>query len=89
MSFQILLHPKSNETLKSYEERLQKRMKQKIHSLRDLANSGKPLEGTKFFFLRIGDYQVIYEIKAEQIHIIILFIGHRSVVYDIFLKWLS
>ena len=89
MSYQILLHPKTDKTLRSYEEQLQNRVKQKIRTLRDLPNSGKPLEGTKFFSLRVGDYRVIYEIKRDRFHVIILFIGHRSVVYDNFLRWLS
>ena len=89
MSYQIFLHPKADKTLRSYEEQLQNRLKQKIRTLRDLPSSGKPLEGTRFFSLRVGDYRVVYEIKNESFHIIILFIGHRSVVYDKFLRWLS
>jgi mRNA interferase RelE/StbE len=89
MSYQIFLHPKADKTLNSYEKQLQKRIKQTIRTLKDGINSGKPIEGTKFFSLRVGDYRVIYEIKTEQFRIIILFIGHRSVVYDKFLRWLS
>ncbi len=89
MSYQIFLHPKADKTLNSYEEQLQKRIKQKILNLKDGSNSGKTLEGTKFFSLRVGDYRVIYEIKAEHFRIIVLFIGHRSTVYDKFLRWLS
>ena len=89
MSYQILLHSKADKTLKGYEEQLQNRIKQKIRILRDLPSSGKPLEGTKFFSLRVGDYRVIYEIKTDPFRIIILFIGHRSVVYDKFLRWIS
>ncbi|MHA1207219.1 MAG: type II toxin-antitoxin system RelE family toxin [Candidatus Hodarchaeales archaeon] len=89
MSYQILLHPKADKTLRSYEEQLQNRIKQKIRTLRDLPKSGKTIEGTKFFSLRVGDYRVIYEIKRDRFHVIILFIGHRSVVYDKFLRWLS
>jgi mRNA interferase RelE/StbE len=89
MSYQILLHPKADKTLKSFEEQLQKRIKQKIRALRDQPRSGKLLKGSKFFSLRVGDYRVIYEIKTNPLRIIVLFIGHRSAVYDNFLKWLS
>jgi mRNA-degrading endonuclease RelE of RelBE toxin-antitoxin system len=89
MPYQILLHPKADKTLKSFEEQLQKRIKQKIRILRDQPRSGELLKGSKFFSLREGDYRIIYEIKIDPPRIIILFIGHRSVVYDNFLKWLS
>ena len=89
MSYQILLHPKADKTLRSYEEQLQNRLKQKIRTLGDLPTSGKPLEGTKFFSFRVGDYRVVYEINTDKHHIIILFIGHRSAVYDKFLRCLS
>ena len=89
LSYQILLHPKADKILKSYEGQLQNRIKQKVRTLKDLPTSGKQLEGTKFFSLRVGDYRIIYEIKTEQILIIILFIGHRNVVYDKFQRWIS
>ena len=89
MSYQIFLHPKADKTLRNYEEQLQNRLKQKIRTLRDLPTSGKPLEGTKFFSLRVGNYRVVYEINIDKFQIIILFIGHRSSVYDKFLRWLS
>jgi mRNA interferase RelE/StbE len=89
MSYQILLHPKANKTLESYEKQLQNRIKRKIRTLKDSPQSGKSLEGTLFFSVRIGDYRVIYEIKTNDQQIIILFIGHRSAVYDKFLRWLS
>ena len=89
MPFQILLHPKADKTLKSYEKQLQNRIKRKIRTLRDSPRSGKSLEGTQFFSVRTGDYRVIYEIKNNDQQIIILFIGHRSAVYDKFQRWLS
>ena len=71
MSFQIFLHPKADKTLRSYDVQLQNRLKQKIRTLRDLPASGKPLEGTRFFSLRVGDYHVVYEIKTDNSKIFI------------------
>ncbi|MHA1995139.1 MAG: type II toxin-antitoxin system RelE family toxin [Candidatus Hodarchaeales archaeon] len=75
MSYQILLHPKADKILKSYEHQLQQRIKQKISVLKAQPRSGKQLKGSKFFSLRVGDYRIIYEIKTDPPRIIILFIG--------------
>jgi len=38
--------------------------------------------------MRIGDYRAIYQIDENKQQVFILFIGHRSTVYDDFLKML-
>ena len=39
---------------------------------------------TIYYRLRIGDYRAIYTIDNREQRVIVLFIGHRSEVYDDF-----
>lgn len=50
----------------------------------DPENLGKPLTmGYKgFFSYRVGNYRVVYEVSHQKIQILIIKVGHRSVVYD-------
>jgi len=61
-----------------------------IEKLKELKDSperiGKPLKYSDFWSLRISDYRAIYEINKDKKQVIILFIGHRSKVYDDFSK---
>ena len=65
-------------------------VEQIIEKLKELKDSperiGKPLKYSDFWSLRIGDYRAIYEINKDKKQAIILFIGHRSKVYDDFSK---
>ena len=49
---------------------------------------GQRLKDSTFWRLRIGDFRTIYEIDTGQGKVIILFIGHRSDVYDDFSRML-
>ena len=50
----------------------------------DPKNLGKPLssEFSGLFRYRFSNYRIIYEILEQNIQIIIVKVGHRSVVYD-------
>ena len=50
----------------------------------DPEGAGKKLRYTDFWSLRIGDYRAIYEIKRDREQVIVLYVGHRSNVYDDF-----
>ena len=55
-------------------------------SILSLANEPRPvgcikLKGREAWRIRIGDYRVIYEIKDNQLIIVVITIGHRKDVY--------
>lgn len=85
--YKILLHPSAAKFLKKAEPKTCREIKKKILELREFPEErGKHLRYTSFWSLRIGDYRVIYEIKKEEKKVVVLFIGHRSDVYDDFSK---
>jgi mRNA interferase RelE/StbE len=89
VTFTVLLHPKAAKELKKTEKRVQTRIIERARELREKpASAGKPLTQSDYWSMRIGDYRVIYQIDQDKKQVIILFIGHRSKVYDDFSKML-
>jgi len=87
VAFTVLLHPKAAKTLQKIEEQLRSRIIEKLRELRERPQRiGKRLKYSDFWSLRIGDYRAIYEINLDKKQVTILFIGHRSKVYDDFSK---
>ena len=41
----------------------------------------KRMKGIKAFRLRVGDWRVIYEVKTNEVVIIVINVGHRKEVY--------
>lgn len=42
----------------------------------------KRLQGTPYYRLRVGEYRIIFDIKQNQLIIVIIEIGHRKNIYD-------
>jgi mRNA interferase RelE/StbE len=89
VTFKVLLHPKAAKEIQKIEKQICTRI---IESAKQLCENpdklGKPLKQSDYFRLRVGDYRVIYEINQNKKQVVILFIGHRSKVYDDFSKML-
>jgi mRNA interferase RelE/StbE len=89
VTFTVLLHPKAAKELKKTEKSVQARIMERARELRESPEKvGKPLFQSDFWSLRVGSYRVIYQIDQEKNEVIILFVGHRSKVYDDFAKML-
>lgn len=87
MAFTVLLHPKVAKELEKTEKSIRLRIIEKLRELRDHPERiGKRLKYSDFWSLRVGDYRAIYEINRDKKQVVILFIGHRSKVYDDFSK---
>ena len=57
-----------------------------ITAIRSLSENPRPtgcinLSGRPAWRIRVGDYRVIYEIRNEQLLIMVISIGHRREVY--------
>ena len=89
MTFSVLLHPKAAKELQRIESQTQARIVERAKELRENPEKvGKQLKQSDFWSLRLGDYRAIYQIDADRKQVVILFVGHRSKVYDDFLKML-
>ncbi|MEM4234606.1 MAG: type II toxin-antitoxin system RelE/ParE family toxin [Candidatus Methanomethylicaceae archaeon] len=86
MSFTVLLNPKAAKELEKVDCEIRARIVERLKKLKDNQEIGKILKYSNFLSLRVGDYRIIYEIDRTKKQVIILFIGHRSNVYDDFSK---
>ena len=84
MSYRILLHPRAADFLKQANAELRERIKSNLRDLENTPKEGKHLRQSPFWRQRIGDYWAVYLIDEEEKRAIVLFIGHRSEVYDDF-----
>jgi len=89
MAFKVFLHPKASVFLNKSERDLRERIFQKMKALSSRPqDKGERLRPSDYYRLRVGDYRVIYEIWPGEEKVVVLFIGHRSKVYDDFTKLL-
>ena len=85
MTYQILLHPKAAKSLSKLEKALRTRIKDTLMGLRESPElKGQALSRSQFRRIRVGDYRAIYEIDRRNRAVIVLYVGHRSTVYDEF-----
>ena len=89
MTFKVLLHPKASKELQKIEKQIRTRIIESAKQLYENPDKlGKPLKQVDYWSLIVGDYRVIYEIDQNKKQVVVLFIGHRSKVYDDFSKML-
>jgi len=86
MKYKVFLSPKANDFLNKLDTVNKKRVKK---NLRDLSNNptlGKPLAGrlAGFWSLMIGDFRAIYQIKHNELFVLVLKLGNRKNVYDFY-----
>ena len=85
MSLRILLAPKSQKFLDKLKNKEDKnRINKKLKELEKNPELGKHLTGklTGLWSLRFGKFRAIYQIRREQLLILVLKLGHRKNVYE-------
>lgn len=84
MSYTVEFLPSAAKELASFPRDVQKRIANKIDSLRENPRpSGVKLLEAKqrLFRLRVGDYRVIYTIEGKRLLVVVVKVGHRKGVY--------
>lgn len=83
MSYRIFLSPKANNFLKKLGKKDKERLKKKLKELMNNPELGKPLAGklAGLWSLRTGDYRALYQVKNNELLILVLKIGHRKNIY--------
>ena len=82
--YNIEFDKKVADLFRKLDKSLQERIGKKIELLKNNPHLGIPLVGnfSGLWKLRIGEYMAVYQIKNEQLIILILKIGHRKNIYD-------
>ena len=83
MPFKVVLSAESAEFIRKCDKAVRNRILKSLKKLEDEPEKGKPLTSilTGLWSLRIGDYRAIYQIKNNELIILVIKIGHRKNVY--------
>lgn len=82
--FTVILQSSAEKDFKKIDRQIQERILKKLSDLEQDPNIGIPLTGNLagLWKLRIGDYRVVYQIKNQELIVLVLKIGHRKNVYE-------
>lgn len=83
MPFDIVLSAESEDFIKKCDKDIRNRIIKSLRKLENEPESGKPLTSilTGLWSLRVGNYRAIYQIKINEVIILVVKIGHRKNVY--------
>jgi mRNA interferase RelE/StbE len=83
LSFGIVLTAESEEFIKKCDKAIRNRILKSLRKLETDPESGKPMTSilTGLWSLRMGDYRAIYQIKNNELVVVVIKIGHRKNVY--------
>lgn len=83
MSYTVLISPKANNFLKKLDKNERDRLKNKLKDLSENPELGKPLTGklAGLWSLRTGMYRTLYQVRHNELLILVLKIGHRKNIY--------
>lgn len=83
MSYEVILTEDSHRFLKKCDKPVRNKILDKLEDLRKDPRLGKPLTANLagFWSLRIEDYRAIYQIKDNDLIVIVIKIGHRKNIY--------
>jgi len=81
--YNLILKTTAKKFLKRLNKDIQKEIINKLKKLKENPKLGKPLIGnlSGLWRLRINKYRIIYQIKNQELTILILEIGHRKNIY--------
>ena len=80
---QIILESQAEKFLKNLDKHEQTRVISKLKELADNPELGKPLTANLAGLrsLRMGNYRALYEIRNQELVILVLKLGHRKDIY--------
>jgi mRNA interferase RelE/StbE len=84
MPYRVLYLPGVEKDLRRLPESVRQKVRHGIEHLAQEPRAGKPLAGelAPFWSYRVGDYRVVYEIRQEEIVVLIVMVGHRRDIYE-------
>jgi mRNA interferase RelE/StbE len=83
MAFEIVWSDSAARQLKKLDRSVARRIFDKVGQLAENPHRFvQKLVNSPYYRLRVGDYRVILDIKANLLRILVLKVGHRESVYD-------
>ena len=84
MAYRLLYLPGAEKDIQALPQRVIERVRHGIQRLAENPRVGKPLHGelAPFWSYRVGDYRVVYEIRDEELIVLVVLLGHRREIYE-------
>jgi mRNA interferase RelE/StbE len=84
MAYRLLYLPGAEKDIRVLPGSVVKRVRGGLERLAENPRLGKPLQGelAPFWSYRVGDYSVVYEIRDEELIVLIVMLGHRREIYE-------
>jgi mRNA interferase RelE/StbE len=85
MAYQLLYLPGAEKDIQALPGSVIKRVRRGLERLAENPRLGKPLHGelVPFWSYRVSDYRVVYEIRGEELTVLIVMVGHRREIYEL------
>jgi mRNA interferase RelE/StbE len=84
MAYRLLYLPGAEKDIHALPERIAQRVRHGLEQLAEKPRLGKPLHGelAPFWSYRVGDYRIVYEVRDEDLVVLVVLLGHRREIYE-------
>jgi mRNA interferase RelE/StbE len=84
MAYRLLYLPGAEKDIQSLPGSVLKRVRRGLERLAENPGLGKPLHGqlAPFWSYRVSDYRAVYEIRDEELVVLVVMLGHRREIYE-------
>ncbi len=84
MAFRLLYLPGAARDVRELPASVAERARRGLERLAEIPRLGKPLQGElrPFWSYRVGDYRIVYEIRDEELVVLVVMLGHRREIYE-------
>lgn len=84
MIYEVLYTQEAANRIGKLDTAVKERVRKAITRLSEHPELGKPLTGllSGRWSYRVGDWRILYKVRKSELIILVLTVGHRSVVYE-------
>ena len=84
MAYRLLYLPGAEKDIQALPGNVIKRVRRGLERLAENPRLGKPLHGelVPFWSYRVSDYRVVYEIRNDELIVLVVMLGHRREIYE-------
>ncbi len=84
MAYRLLYLPGAEKDIQALPASVIERVRRGLERLAENPRLGKPLHGelVPFCSYRVGDYRAVYEIRDEELIVLVVMLGHRREIYE-------